>query len=260
MDIKNVDAFYHGILRTKKVNGGVKLYRFTEDEIGFYSVSDARRIRAESGAGESVQLVTDAREIAIEFDVIGMARKRHEGEGAGAVAIARVGRQGGQGVHAHVHEALARRAGDVAHAELFEHVGELVAEEQGHDGGRGFVAAEAAVVGSGAHRSAQEARMAVQGADDRAQEDEELGVLVRIVAGSEEVAHLGAADGVVQVLARAVDAVEGFFVQQAGHTVTARRLAEHGHDELVMVAGEVAQLLTLLSFRFPPHLENEHHL
>ena len=131
----------------------------------------------------------------------------------------------------------------MAHAELFEHVGELVAKEEGHDGGRGFVATKAAVIGSGAHRGAQEARMAVQGADDGAEEDEELGVLVRVVAGGEEVAHFGAADGVVQVLARAVDAVEGLLVQEAGHAVAAGRLAEHRHDELVMVAGEVAGLI-----------------
>ena len=50
-------------------------------------------------------------------------------------------------------------------------------------------------------------------------EYEELGVLVRGVAGIEQAAQFGVADGVVEVLARTVDARERLFVQQAEHAV-----------------------------------------
>ena len=59
----------------------------------------------------------------------------------------------------------------------------------------------------------------VHGADDRGAEHQELRVLVRRVAGLEQVALLGVAERPVDVLARAVDAGERLLVQQALHAV-----------------------------------------
>ena len=58
MDIKNQEAFYHGILRMEETEGGVRLIRFTDSEMELYSVSEARRIRAAVCVGESIAMVS----------------------------------------------------------------------------------------------------------------------------------------------------------------------------------------------------------
>nr|MBQ4318052.1 hypothetical protein [Clostridia bacterium] len=75
MDIKNNFDFYHGVLRFEDVNGSVKPMRFTEREMEVYNVSEARRTRAAAGAGESVVMMTDAKSISLDFDVVGISRK-----------------------------------------------------------------------------------------------------------------------------------------------------------------------------------------
>ena len=75
MDIKNNFEFYHGVLRFEDVNGSVKPMRFTESEMAVYNVSEARRTRAASNAGESVVMKTDAEKITFDFDVVGISRK-----------------------------------------------------------------------------------------------------------------------------------------------------------------------------------------
>nr|MBQ4319648.1 hypothetical protein [Clostridia bacterium] len=75
MDIKNNFDFYHGVLRFEDVNGSVKPMRFTEREMEVYNVSEARRTRAAAGAGESVVMMTDAKSITFDFDVVGISRK-----------------------------------------------------------------------------------------------------------------------------------------------------------------------------------------
>ena len=44
------------------------------------------------------------------------------------------------------------------------------------------------------------------------------------------------------MLARAVDAREGFFMQQAGQPMPPRGLAQHGHDQLIVIRGQVGRL------------------
>ena len=79
------------------------------------------------------------------------------------------------------------------------------------------------IVGGAGDRHAQQLRILGDGADDGHAEDEELGVVVRRVAGVEQVlAGVGGHRPVV-VLARAVDAGERLLVQQAGQAVLRRR-------------------------------------
>ena len=65
----------------------------------------------------------------------------------------------------------------------------------------------------------------VHGADHRRAEHEELRVVVRRVAGEQEVALGGVAEREVHVLARAVDAGERLLVEQALHAVLLRDAA-----------------------------------
>ena len=79
------------------------------------------------------------------------------------------------------------------------------------------------VVACGGHRETQEVLVVVDRLDHGAEEEQELGVFVRGLSGGEEVYARVGSDGPVVVLATAVDAVEGLFVQQADHAVLSGR-------------------------------------
>ena len=83
--------------------------------------------------------------------------------------------------------------------------------------------------------------MQVERADDGAEHGEEDRVLLRVVARVEQVAP-AVGDGPVVVLAGAVHAGEGLFVQEAHEAVALGGLAQHLHDEHVVVDGEVELL------------------
>ena len=99
------------------------------------------------------------------------------------------------------------------------------------------------VVAGAGHRGPQQAAVLVDGADHGRAEDKELGVGVRGRAGIEKAAQLAVADGVVHVLARTVDPVEGLFVQQALEAVAFGHVAQGGHDDVVMVHRKIADLI-----------------
>src|SRR5437868_5268016 len=70
--------------------------------------------------------------------------------------------------------------------QLLHDVGEHLPQEDGDDGGRGLVGAEAVVVGGGGDGGAEQVGVQVHGADDGAQEDQELRVRVGLVARVEQ--------------------------------------------------------------------------
>jgi hypothetical protein len=109
--------------------------------------------------------------------------------------------------------------------------------------GGASLAPKAVVVGGGGHGGAQQRPILVQGADGGGTEHQELGVGVRGIARIKQAAQLGIADGVVEVLARAVDAGKGLLVQQADHAVALGHAAQGGHHQLVVVGGQVALLI-----------------
>ena len=87
--------------------------------------------------------------------------------------------------------------------------------------------------------AAQQLLILVHALDEGGQEQQELGVLAGGLAGLEEVlAGIGGQRPVV-VLAGAVDAREGLFVQQAHQVVALGHLLHHLHGQLVLVAGGV---------------------
>ena len=83
--------------------------------------------------------------------------------------------------------------------------------------------------------------MFVDGADHGGEHSKENRVLLRIGTGFEEVASV-VGDGPVAVLAAAVDTLERLFMQKALEAVALGRLAQHLHDEHVVVHGEVEVL------------------
>lgn len=126
--------------------------------------------------------------------------------------------------------------------DLVEDVGQLLAEEDRDDRGRGLVGAEAVVVGRRGHRRAQQATVFVHTADDGRAEHQELLVLVRGVARIEQVALIAVTQREVDVLARTVDAGEGLLVDQTDHAVAFGDLLHRRHHQLLMIMGEIGLL------------------
>ena len=89
--------------------------------------------------------------------------------------------------------------------------------------------------------AAQQAAVLVHGADHRGAEHQELRVVVRGVAGEQQVALGRVAEREVDVLARAVDAGERLLVEQALHAVLLGHPLERDHQQLLVVGGDVGR-------------------
>ena len=99
------------------------------------------------------------------------------------------------------------------------------------------------VVAGVGNAGAEEVRVDVDGADHGHQEGQELGVVVGVVTGLEEVLPVVGGHRPVVVLARSVDALEGLLVQQ-GHQVMPHRELLHGvHDEHIVVGTDRSGLV-----------------
>ena len=186
----------------------------------------------------------------VEHDVgagDGVARAQHaelklvagEGEGRGAVAVGGVPGEARQHVDAQTHGDLLLRVVGGIGLDRLQHGVQLVAEEHGHHGGRGLVGAQPVVVAGGGHGQAQQILIVVHRLDHRAQEQQELGVLIGRLARREQVHARIRGHGPVVVLAGAVDAGEGLLVQQTHQIVPGSHLLHDLHGELVVVGGQV---------------------
>ena len=162
-----------------------------------------------------------------------------EGHGGSAVPVRVVLGDVGQHVHADAQRPLAGVGMGGAVDDGVHHRLEIVPQEDGEDGGRRFLSAQAQVVAGEGHRRPQEVLILVHALQKGRQEEEELGVLAGGLAGLEEVFAAVRCQGPVVVLAGAVDSCEGLFMQEADETVALRHLLHHLHGELVLVAGAV---------------------
>ena len=116
-------------------------------------------------------------------------------------------------------------------------LGELVAQEDGHDRRRRLVGTQAMIVAAARGTGAQEVLVLVHGLDHGGEEDDELQVLQRRVAGLEQVL-VGGAERPVVVLAASVYALERLLVQQAHQIVAAcDELHLLHHEEVVIHRG-----------------------
>ena len=117
---------------------------------------------------------------------------------------------------------------------------DLVADVHRNDRRRRLVRAEAVIVCGRRHADAQHILIVIHGLNDRTQEQQELRVFRRCLAGLKQV-HAGVRDQrPVIVLARAVDAGKRLFMQQADHAVARGHLLHDLHRQLVLVSGDVA--------------------
>ena len=162
-----------------------------------------------------------------------------EGQRGGAVAVGGVLRDLRHGVHAHLQLLL----GDVhilcALHDGVQNGGQLVAEEDGDDGGRGLVAAQTVIVARVGHAAAQHLLILVHALDERRQKQQELGILAGSAAGLQQVLTGVGLQRPVVVLAGAVDTGEGLLVEQTHQPVAGGHLLQQLHGQLVLVAGGV---------------------
>ena len=140
---------------------------------------------------------------------------------------------------AQLHDPLLRAAVRLILLDGVQNSGQLVAQEDGHHGGRRFVGAQTVIVAGGSHRQPQQILIIIHRLNNGAQEQQEPGVLIGRVAGRQQV-HAGiGGDGPVVVLAGAVDAVKGLLMEQTYQTVTGSYLLHDLHGQLVVVGGHV---------------------
>jgi len=118
-------------------------------------------------------------------------------------------------------------------------LGELLAQIHADDCGRGLVGAEPVLVARERHGSAQKVGVLIHRLDNRHQDREELEIVFRRFPGIKQVISLVVGKRPVEVLAAAVDAREGLFVQKAHELVAVRHFFHDVHEHLVMVGGDV---------------------
>ena len=169
-----------------------------------------------------------------ELELVARERERRR-----AVAVGRVLRKPGQHAHAHLEGLLFAADEFLLVGDGLQNGVKLVADVDGHDGRRGLVRAEAVVVAGPGDRHAQKILIVVDGLQHRAQKQQKLRVLPRRVARLEKILAGIRRERPVVVLAGAVHAGEGLFVQKALHAVLAGDAAHQLHRELVVVGGDV---------------------
>ena len=123
-----------------------------------------------------------------------------------------------------------------------EDVGQHVAEEDRQDGRRRLVRAEPVIVAGAGDAVAQQPLELVHRAQHRGAEHQELDVVVRRLAGVQQVVAQVVAHAPVQVLARAVDAGKRLLVQQAREAVLRRHAPHHLHRHHLVIGGDVGVL------------------
>ena len=161
-----------------------------------------------------------------------------EGKRRGAVAVRVVDEEVRQGLDAQVHVGVLGARVLLAVDQRLDHVPQLVAQEDGDDGRRRLVGAQAVVVARTGHRRAQDVLVVVHGLDRGREKHQEAQVAHGGFARVEQVHPVGGNRPVV-VLAAAVDALEGLLVLQADQSVVACDGLHQLHHQQVLVDGAI---------------------
>jgi hypothetical protein len=101
------------------------------------------------------------------------------------------------------------------------------------------VSTETVVVTGRGNRNAEEILILVNGSQNGAKEEKELGVFIRGFAGLKEIKTGVGGDRPVIMLTRAVNPLKGLFVEEAYEAVLGGYVAEHLHGQLIVVGGDV---------------------
>ena len=160
-------------------------------------------------------------------------------KGAGAIPVCGIPLELGQSVDANAQNFLFLAVVGGVLFDGLQNLAQVAAQEHGHDGGGRFVGTQPVVIARGGYGDPQQILIFVHGLDDRAQEQQELGIFVGSLAGLQKIYAGVRGNGPVVMLAATVDAVKGLLVKQAHQPVALSDLAHHLHGQLVVVRGDV---------------------
>ena len=142
-------------------------------------------------------------------------------------------------MHAHAQQLFFLRAHGRIVFNGFQDARQLVTQEYAHNGRRRFAGAQAAIVARAGHGDAHHLLIIVHGLQHRAQKQQKLRVLAGRIPRLHQVDPGISDQRPVVVLARAVYARKGLFVQQAHHAVLLRHLFHYFHGQLIMIGGDI---------------------
>ena len=142
-----------------------------------------------------------------------------KGKGRRPVAVCVIFAHRGQGVAAEFHLDMTVGFILLPGSNGLQHPGEFCAQEDADDGRRRFVGSQTVIVACAGHGATQHVLIFIDTFDDGRQEQQELVVVIRVAAGIQQVFPFQCGQGPVVVLAAAVHAVKGLFMEQADHAV-----------------------------------------
>ncbi len=163
-----------------------------------------------------------------------------KGKGAGTVAVAVVRHQLRAGGNTDVQAVALVVLPNLLPGGLAQGVQQGIPQKDGDNGRGRLVAPQAAVVAGGGGGKAQQLRVGIHPPQKGAEGEEEPDIPRRLLAGGEEVHPCVGGEGIVIVLAAAVDTGKGLFVEEAGQPLLLGHLPQGFHHQLVVVAGHVA--------------------
>ena len=155
------------------------------------------------------------------------------------VPVRGISGEAGQRMHAQLHHHFFLSLIGSVRLDGIQNGRQLISQKDGDDGGRCFVRSQTMVVAGGGNGQTQKILIIVHGLQYRAEEKQELCVLVGSLSRRQQVHALIRGDGPVVVFAGSVDAGKGLFMQQAHQTVAAGNFLHDLHGELVVVRGNV---------------------
>lgn len=108
-------------------------------------------------------------------------------------------------------------------------------------GGR-LIGTETVIIAGCCDNGPQQTLVSINRSNDRGTENEKLSVVVRCLAGIEQVALRTASQGPVHMLARTVHTSKRLLMQQASHPMLFCDTAQCQHHQLLMIGGKVRGL------------------
>ena len=162
-----------------------------------------------------------------------------EGQRAGTVSVGGILADGGEHIHADAQQGLFGVHIVGAVYDGTDDGIQLVAQENGYNGRRCFVCTQAVVVAGRGNSTPQKVLIFIHALDKGSQEQQEPGILIGGLAGTEQVLSGVCGQAPVVMLAGAADACEGLFVKQTYQIVFRGALLHNKHDELVVITGGI---------------------
>ena len=162
-----------------------------------------------------------------------------ERKGRRPVPVGSITQELGQHMGSQLHHGLFRAAVRLILLDGIQNGRQLVTQKDGHHSGRCLVGAQTVIIAGGGHRDTQQVLIVIHCLNNGTQEQQELGVFVGCLTGSQQV-HTGIrGHRPVVVLAGAVDTVKGLFMQQTDQPVAGSHLLHDLHGQLVVIGGDI---------------------